>query len=114
MSASLSDAMLAISSLSRSVYSSSGNATFSASVIELQRAPDWYEIPKRLVIRSRSAGSAAQKLFPSYDTLPRAGSRSPIIERRSVLLPQPLAPMITNTRPRGTSKLTSRCTTVSP
>ena len=49
----------------RSVNSRSGSAMFSASVIELQSAPLWYSTPKRRIMRSRSSGSAFQKLRPS-------------------------------------------------
>src|SRR5919107_366355 len=42
---------------------------------------------------------------------PAAGSTSPIMCFSRVLLPQPLAPMMTKMSPDGTWKLTSRCTT---
>jgi len=80
---------------------------FSASVIELHKAPCWYSTPKRRISCSRPGGSASQKLTPLYSTWPRAGCLSPIIWRISVLLPQPLPPMMTKMSPRRMVKLRS-------
>ena len=45
---------------------------------------------------------------------PEAGRFSPIIDFRSVLLPQPLPPMMMKTSPRATVKFRSRWITKSP
>ena len=57
---SFSRTSAAIEPASRRVNISSGRATFSATVIELQSAPFWNSTPKRRPISVRRASAAAQ------------------------------------------------------
>src|SRR5436190_14049409 len=65
-------------------------------------------------MRSCSAGSAFQKSRSPNNTSPRAGAISPTKCFKSVLLPQPLPPMMMKISPRRIVKLRSRCMTKSP
>ena len=97
-----------------SVCSWNGSATFSASVMELQRAPFWYSTPVRRSWAARSSSSMSQRGRPSSRTVPSDGRSSPIRCFSSVLLPEPLPPMITKISPCSTSKVRSRITTNDP
>ncbi len=63
---------------------------------------------------SRCAGVARVKVSLPYQISPVAGAFSPIKCRKSVLLPQPLPPMMMNTSPRRTVNVRSRISTKLP
>src|SRR5258708_434445 len=65
-------------------------------------------------MRSRSSGGASHRLWPSNSTCPLAGGLRPSRWLSSVLLPEPLPPMMTKMSPRLMVKLRSRCSTKSP
>ena len=113
-SASLARASDMHSAAVRWLNSCSGNITLSPTDIELHNAPAWNITPK---LRRRLASCSGLLWYRSawpYSTWPAAGTCRPIMLRSSVLLPQPLPPMITSTSPGRTSKPRSCCTTLSP
>ena len=80
------------------------NIRFSPTLIELHSAPAWNITPRRRRRRRRTRSSASFRSSPSSRMRPAAGVCSPIMWRSSVLLPQPLPPMIARISPRRTAK----------
>ena len=91
-----------------------GSATFSPTVRELHNAPPWKSTPKRRPISTRRVTLAAHRSSPSTSTAPWTGDNNPIIERSTVLLPQPLPPITAKIDPRRTEKVRSVKTTFGP
>src|SRR5262245_60170405 len=81
-----------------SVQVASGSATFWASVIEPNSAPDWNSTPQSGACEPRLGGSPSTRISPAI------GSASPIRWRSRVDLPLPLPPRIAKISPRLTSK----------
>ena len=67
-------------------------------------APDWNSIPNRCRTRAISRSFIVVISSPKILTEPEVGFIDPMICRSSVLLPQPLPPMITSVSPRWTLK----------
>ena len=87
----------------RCVCSRSGKATFSNTVMSVKSAPNW----NSMLMRRRSAVEPVvvelvHVLARDADRGPPSGRSCPPISRSSVVLPQPLPPMIATTLPRGT------------
>ena len=81
------------------VCSRSGSLRFSATVMELNMAPPWKATP---ILRRRSMSSLAPRRpmsRPSNSRLPALGCSRPMRWRSKVLLPEPLAPMMTMISP---------------
>ena len=108
--ASLNRARRSRSAASSVVNSSNGSIRLRPRLIELQSAPAWNITPKRRRRAACSAALPACRSSPSINTLPAAGCSRPTRWRSSVLLPQPLAPMMTSTSPGSTSKSNPCCT----
>ena len=73
---------------------SSGNMTFSSTVIESKRAADWNIIPISRLSAIFSLFDIATKSRPSQSTSPEVGSSSPTRFFISTVFPDPLCPMI--------------------
>ena len=103
---SLSRAMMRMVMGSSSVCSRSGSMMFSPTVMELNSAPPWNATPVffRSSFKSRALNAARSR--PKSRTVPDDGRSSAIRWRRSVLLPEPLPPMMTMISPSTTSRLT--------
>ena len=86
------------------MYCCSGRATFSARVMELHKAPLWNMTPTLRMMRFRFCSSPPQKSSPLYRICPERGRSRPDRLRITVLLPQPLPPMMMKTSPRLTLK----------
>ena len=80
---------------------------FSASVMELHRAPCWKSTPVRRLTLSLSSSVPGQNVVPSKDTVPCCGDLRPMSTRRRVDLPQPEPPVMKKMSPGMTSKLMS-------
>ena len=95
---------------SRCASSRSGSFTFSATFMELNSAPNWKATP---ILRRSSSFSSAFRLpisLPSSLTLFFTGGIRPTRWRSSVVLPDPLPPMITMISPSWTCMVTSNRT----
>ena len=82
------------------------SVTFSSAVLWGKRWKCWNTMPTWLRIRAiGTAGSPTA--IPSTTTRPALTGSRPLMQRSSVLLPDPLGPMITSRSPRATSTETS-------
>ena len=79
------------------VCSRSGKATFSNTVLSVNNAPNWNNIPRRRRKAYFSACVRLPKSLPITRTLPEIGACWPQIRRSSVVLPLPLPPMMATT-----------------
>jgi hypothetical protein len=86
------------------VYSFIGTWMFSATVIELNRAPSWNMTPQRRCTALRSASFAWSISTPSTSSDPAAGRIRPMISFSSTDLPVPEPPTTPSTSPRLTSR----------
>ena len=96
----------AISLSGRRVHSSSGSATFSATVIHARSAPPWKRYPMRLRSLTSSASLHVATSIPSTMTEPEVG-----VSRRTRCLsvtdlPVPDGPTTQSTSPFSTAKVT--------
>ena len=64
---------------SSDVCSCSGSATFSATVIELNNAPDWKRMPNRLRTELSFSSSSTARSSPNSLTVPESGVMEPIM-----------------------------------
>jgi hypothetical protein len=76
-----------------------GSITFSITVKEPNRAPDWKETPMVRLSMARRDWEAVTTLTPSITISPPAGSWMPIMCFKRVDLPQPDPPAIMNISP---------------
>jgi len=88
------------------VFSTSGNATFSSTVIESNSAPAWNSIPNFSLTRSRLRELSRVTSIPSIIIWPESGRSSRFKCFKSTVLPHPLGPIIVVILPRGQSRLT--------
>ena len=79
----------------------SGNATFSATVIESKSAAFWNRKPMRCRTAASAGGDSAVISSSSTNTRPESGCRRPTMCRSVTLFPVPLRPSTTVARPRG-------------
>src|SRR5271157_2282702 len=102
---SLSSTVLFISFFSNRVCSRRGNATFSNTFMESNKAASWKSMPNlmRTWLSSRSFNFVIS--VPSIHISPLSGFRSPMRCFIRTLLPPPLLPMMTVILPRFTSRL---------
>ena len=98
----------------KSVCSRSGKATFSNTLRSVNNAPNWNSMPMRRRAANRPAVSSWPTSCPSKRTWPFCARCCPPINRKTVVLPPPEAPMSAVTLPRGTCSDTSRRITRSP
>src|SRR3989442_247101 len=99
--ARLSCTAAAISRSLMAVCSRSGKARFSNTVSESSSAPSWNIMPSFLRTAYICRSERVVISSPSTTMLPACGRTRPPISRSSVLLPEPLPPSMTDTRPRG-------------
>ena len=102
------------SSSGRSVCSRSGKATFSNTLMSVNRAPNWNSMPMRRRTAKSCSRAMAPTSCPSNSTWPCCARCWPPIRRSTVVLPPPEAPISAVTLPRGTCSETSRRITRSP
>ena len=96
------------------VYSRKGNATFSARVIEPNRAPDWKRTPIPVRTSCISLSPAVPISTPLTMIFPAPGDLRPIRSLSRVDLPQPLPPRMTKISPLSTWKLSPSKISSSP
>ena len=89
------------------VFSRSGRATLSKTLIQPSKAPPWKRYPKRLLAFASSAPSAALTSMSSTNTLPWFGVKRRTICFRVTLLPLPEEPMIVKISPFSILSVTS-------
>ena len=97
----------AISAALNWVCSFNGNATFSATLSPLNKAPPWNIMAQRWRNRWASASSSRAISSPKTRIRPAVTGANISIARNSVDFPQPLAPAIANTSPRCMLRLMS-------
>ena len=68
----------------------------------------------KTIATSRSRGASASTRRPSIQRLPAVSGSNPAINRKSVLLPEPDGPTITNSAPSSTVKSSGRTASIPP
>ena len=88
------------------VCSRIGNATFSNNERSVNSAPVWNSSAMRFLSSNRSLVERSGTEMPSTRIAPESGLRLPPMRFRSVVLPQPLPPMMAVTEPRRMAMVT--------
>ena len=98
----------------RRVCSLSANATFSNTVMSVNRADDWNSMPMSFLSSSSSARRSRVTSRPCTRTSPESGLICPPMILSRVVLPQPLGPIRAVILPRGTVMLSPSKITRAP
>jgi hypothetical protein len=112
--ASFSSTRLTTSASGIRSFSRSGNATFSKTVKESNKAAPWNNMANRLRTSLSAFPRRREISIPSTQTSPRSGWRRPMICLSSTLLPSPLPPMMVVSFPAGMVRSTPRNTGCPP
>ena len=96
------------------LFSMSGSATFSPTVSDWRRAPNWKFIPNRRRSFSRSVCGIVVISSPKSLIDPEVGFIAPMMWRKRVLFPHPDPPMMITVSPLFTEKLTPLSTVRGP